>query len=392
MVAREPKCPVQCRWMNVDTPRITADKPCLPPHNAEQNGDLLTDVLRDVSRSFYLTMRVLPAVIRPQIGTAYLLARAADTIADTRVVPRERRLAKLLLLRKQLENSPTAAEIAEIQHGLVQLQSLPAEKTLLERLDRCFSIYSSFSPADQKLIAEVVITLTRGMEFDLTHFPGESEERLGTLEKLEELDQYTYYVAGCVGPFWTKMCAAHLPELKHWNVDEMCELGIRFGKGLQLCNVLRDIPKDLRIGRCYLPSVDLAAAGIKPHDLLGDVPGGPTPSSISSSQGTVERFLSIHTKYLDLALAHLEAGWRYTMSVPASLPRLRLACAWPILIGLKTIAKLRSNPDVLNPDRRIKISRGEVYRMIARTWICKGSAVRLNRYREELVQKAKQTS
>ncbi len=52
----------------------------------------LTSLLRDVSRSFYWTVRILPGAIRPQIGLAYLLARATDTIADTEIVPVTERL------------------------------------------------------------------------------------------------------------------------------------------------------------------------------------------------------------------------------------------------------------------------------------------------------------
>jgi len=360
--------------MNVDAPRITADKPCLPPYSEEQRWGVLRKVLPGVSRSFYLTLRALPEEIQRPIGLAYLLARAADTVADTRIVPRERRLAMLLHLRKQLELAASPAEIAEIQRDLVPHQTLPAERTLLENLNECFLALSTFPAADQKLVCEVVITLTRGMEFDLTRFPGESAEQLGTLDKPEELDQYTYYVAGCVGPFWTKMCTAHLKELGHWDVGAMGELGIRFGKGLQLCNVLRDIPKDLRIGRCYLPSSELGRLDLKPTDLLNP-----------AMHVTLR---PLYEKYLDLALSHLAAAWQYTMAVPACLPRLRVACAWPVLIGLKTLAKLRNNPDILNPDRRIKISRGEVYRIMARTFFIKRSDAAMNRYYERLVQEA----
>ena len=42
----------------------------------------LDPLLKSVSRSFHLTLRVLPAAIRPQIGLAYLLARATDTVAE----------------------------------------------------------------------------------------------------------------------------------------------------------------------------------------------------------------------------------------------------------------------------------------------------------------------
>ncbi len=361
--------------MNADAPQITAQKPCLPPYANDQSRSLFTDVLRDVSRSFYLTLRVLPREIRPQIGLAYLLARAADTIADTKIVPREKRLEVLLSLRHQLERAPVASAIAEIQRDLVPLQSLPAEKALLTRLGACFDVFASLPSDDQHRVAEVVITLTRGMEFDLTRFDGESSDRLSALETPEQLDQYTYFVAGCVGPFWTKMCVAHLKQLGHWDVDAMCELGIRFGKGLQLCNVLRDIPRDLRIGRCYLPSSQLRALGLQPSDLL--------------DPGSSGKLRPLYDRYLDQALAHLEAAWEYTMAVPGGLSRLRLACAWPVLIGLKTLARLRQESDILNPDRRIKIARTEVYAILTRTYLSQRSDRALNRYRDKLVQAAK---
>ncbi|MGH7385244.1 MAG: squalene/phytoene synthase family protein, partial [Candidatus Rokuibacteriota bacterium] len=43
--------------------------------------DLTTALLRRVSRSFYLSLAVLPRAVRPTIGLAYLFARASDTIA-----------------------------------------------------------------------------------------------------------------------------------------------------------------------------------------------------------------------------------------------------------------------------------------------------------------------
>ena len=57
----------------------------LPPVSAAQRRNLLEGLLKGVSRSFYLTLRVLPANLRQPVGLAYLLARAADTIADTRL-------------------------------------------------------------------------------------------------------------------------------------------------------------------------------------------------------------------------------------------------------------------------------------------------------------------
>ena len=48
--------------------------------------------------------------------------------------------------------------------------------------------------------------------------------------------------------------------------NEFFEKGIRFGKALQMINILRDIPEDLRFGRCYIPEQELSRHGMKPED------------------------------------------------------------------------------------------------------------------------------
>ena len=55
----------------------------------------LNSILKGVSRSFYLTLRILPAPVRAQLGAAYLFCRCADTIADTSLLPVEERLEHL---------------------------------------------------------------------------------------------------------------------------------------------------------------------------------------------------------------------------------------------------------------------------------------------------------
>src|SRR5215472_16935160 len=90
------------------------------------------DLLRDVSRSFYLTLRVLPARIRPQIGLAYLLARTTDTIADTELLPLDQRLGALEALRLRI----LGRNAAPIDFGaFAQQQGYPAERLLLEQCE-----------------------------------------------------------------------------------------------------------------------------------------------------------------------------------------------------------------------------------------------------------------
>ncbi|HXI83124.1 MAG TPA: phytoene/squalene synthase family protein [Verrucomicrobiae bacterium] len=310
--------------------------------------ELIGPLLRDVSRSFYLTLRVLPPEIRPQVSLAYLLARATDTIADTKAVPRAKRIFAL----QQLQNLSHVPELGAIAGQ----QTSDGERQLLERLEDCIVTLGQFDEADSRRIQELLKIIVSGQIFDLKRFPGETEKELVALSNDEELDRYTYMVAGCVGEFWTKMCMAHLPALNDWKAEEMCALGVRFGKGLQLVNVLRDIPKDLRIGRCYLP-VGAPSALLDPKNF--------------------ETIRPVYAHWLDTALAHLDAGWQYTMRIPRSELRLRLACVWPIWIGLMTMARLRTeNP--LGPAHRIKISRGEVYGVMARSFMSSRSDAALN--------------
>jgi farnesyl-diphosphate farnesyltransferase len=129
---------------------------------------------------------------------------------------------------------------------------------------------------------------------------------------------------------------------------------IRFGKGLQLVNILRDLPKDLRLGRCYVPEDRLKMNGLTPKDLL-------KPENVT-------RFRPLYDSYLDLAGTHLQAGWDYTNDLPYLQVRLRLACAWPILIGIATLKKLRT-AQMLDPSHRVKVSRAEIRWIVLRSII-----------------------
>ena len=62
----------------------------------------LNGLLKQTSRTFYWTLKILPAAVRPQISLAYLLARTTDTIADTEIVPAARRLQALQQLRDRI--------------------------------------------------------------------------------------------------------------------------------------------------------------------------------------------------------------------------------------------------------------------------------------------------
>ena len=311
-----------------------------------EHAELLTRLLKQVSRSFYLTLRVLPRAIRPQIGLAYLLARTTDTIADTELIPLEQRLEALRKLWERILGLSSAPLNFD---GLAQQQGAPAEKLLLEKTEASLALLQNLSPADLKLVREVLATITSGQELDLQRFADAAAKKTIALETAAELDDYTFRVAGCVGEFWTKICRAHLFPNAKLDEAQFIADGIRFGKGLQLVNILRDLPADLKNGRCYLPLEKLEPLKLLPETLL--------------SPANEQKFLPLFRDYLDQAEAHLAAGWRYTNTLPFGQFRLRLACAWPILIGAKTIAKLRA-ANVIELSQRVKVSRSEVRGMI----------------------------
>jgi farnesyl-diphosphate farnesyltransferase len=331
---------------------------------------LLSQLLPRVSRSFYLSLRVLPHNLRQPIGLAYLFCRAADTIADTLLLPRDSRLAYLKQYRAAFAEAGPSV-FSTLQQQLSKQQQQPAERELLSRLDECFALLAAVEQQDQHHIRELVLTLTQGMLMDLTIFPGEYEGEVRALETRADLDRYTYFVAGCVGEFWTRIVTAHLPSLQQWNRAEMEGYAVRFGKGLQMTNVLRDLAQDLRIGRCYLPRTELAALGVQPEELL--------------SPRSVERIQPLLQGLIDYTLELYRDGWTYTLAIPRREWRLRLACAWPLLIGLATLTVVRRSPHVLDPAVRLKVARKQVYAILLRSLCTVWSDGALNRYYEQLL-------
>ena len=328
---------------------------------------LFRDLLKRVSRSFYLTIAVLPGAVRHQVGLAYLLARAADTLADSGHLEDTVRQQLLRTLKHSVQaGKGEEAPVQAITRLMDTAGFTQGEARLLGELGRCFSILEKMSPGDQEAIAQVVSVLIGGMEFDIDAFPRVHTSIIHALREIQDLEFYTYSVAGCVGEFWTKLMCAHLPGFRRWDPMVMSPLGIRFGKGLQMVNILRDLYEDLHKGRCYIPLAQLSKIGISPEDLV--------------NQGAWEAFRPLYRELLGEARDHLDQGWRYTLSIPRTQIRVRLACMWPILIGIQTLHRLSVAPNILASPNPIKISRPEVYRILGATGLTGGSNMVGNLY------------
>src|SRR5262249_32592482 len=137
-----------------------------------------------------------------------------------------------------------------------------------ERVGDAIRYLGQFDSAAQRYIRDVLETIASGQELDLQRFAYGSADCIIPLRSDEELEDYTYRVAGCVGEFWTRICQARPFASSAVDNSGWIANGIRFGKGLQLINILRDLPQDLRRGRCYLPLARLSEFELAPVDLL----------------------------------------------------------------------------------------------------------------------------
>lgn len=305
---------------------------------------LQTALLRSVSRSFYLSVRFLPAQLREPIAVAYLLARATDSVADTTGISGLVRIETLKMLSNGIQSKASREVVIDLIASFVPLQTNESERRLLESLPDCLEWLEQMEQADRTDIRVVLEKITRGQMLDLQRFDNPQEIR--ALSTAADLDEYTYLVAGCVGEFWTRLCFRHVRNFASLSEDEMLALGKRYGMALQLINVLRDAGSDLRVGRCYFPEYELSAAHLIASQILSE-PG---------------RFQPIYRTWLDKAMAGLECGMQYSRAIENR--RVRAATVLPALIGARTLALL----DVAGSTalhRRVKVPRREVRKMIS---------------------------
>jgi farnesyl-diphosphate farnesyltransferase len=290
-------------------------------------------VLKSVSRSFYLSLRALPQPMRPATSTGYLLARASDTLADTAAVPVDDRLELLDAFAAKIDGKSSLWRPDKLKTFIAR-QKDDSEKVLLQRLDECFEALASLDELQADAVRDVVTTIISGQRLDLVRFDEASRSRPKVLKTEDELEDYCYRVAGCVGGFWTRIGFLTLGNrFSDSRPEDLDALGVRYGMGLQLVNILRDLPEDLGNGRCYLPVAD-------PYDC----------DALSASR----------RDWLAHAAVWLESGRRYASRL--KLRRLRAASVLPALIGDDTVALLSAAAGL--PSGKLKVPRSAVRRSV----------------------------
>jgi len=300
----------------------------------------LNKILAKVSRSFYLTIRVLPQPVREPVGLAYLLARTSDTVADSAGASPEARLQALRQINEALRGHASMPDLTLLAAGVADA----SERVLLGQAGTLLELLNATEPGDREEIIWVLEEIVRGQSLDVTRFACAGSAGIASLATAAELEDYTYSVAGCVGAFWTRLCCRRLRDYAP-GIDpgELETLGVSFGKGLQLVNILRDAPADLANGRCYFPAEEM---------------GGHMPEALSATP-TLAR--PLYDRWSAQAGGHLEDGLRYIQAVRPW--RLRLACFLPWALGVRTL-RLMEHTRPLESPQRVKVTRKEVRRLL----------------------------
>ena len=309
----------------------------------------LDALLVSVSRSFYFSLRVLPAAIRPQLSVAYLVARAADTIADGLAIPDGRRRDLLAALRRAVSGGEGATSLAALLDATPFPAASPSERANLAALCPCLALVEELPADDVRRTRQLLLSLLDGMERDVARFPTPPVGAPPALPTMEALDQHLYDAAGCVGAYWARTVAAHDPAARALLHPTVIERAVHLGKALQLVNVIRDLTSDLAVGRCYVPLPMLRRHGLTPSEIADAAP---------------DRIRPLVDELRAMALAHVDAAWPWVGALPARGLRLRLACIWPLWLALGTIAKAGVIAVPLSQAGRPRVTRGALYRTL----------------------------
>jgi farnesyl-diphosphate farnesyltransferase len=297
------------------------------------------EILPAVSRTFALSIRLLPGALGRAVRTAYLLCRIADTIEDE---PRMAASEKAVLfdeLQRCFED-PAAADAFPQRLG--DLQGRPADVRLALNADLVFTLYRSLSSATQAHVRRWVGEMIVGMRKFVLLYPHGIR-----IQSLDEYREYCYYVAGTVGYLVTDLWHEHAPSIgarRHGVLREKCRA---FAEALQTVNILKDVATDAEHeNSIYIPEELLRAHGSSHATLLA-------PERL---RGTRDALATL----VQLAWRDLESARSYLLLIPRRAISIRLSCVLPLLFACATLRDLTRTPQALVRREVVKISRAEV--------------------------------
>jgi farnesyl-diphosphate farnesyltransferase len=297
------------------------------------------EVLPAVSRTFALSIRVLPGDLGRAVLTAYLLCRIADTLEDEPAMPAEAKAALLDELERCFDD-PAAADAFPARVTL--LAGEPAHVRLTRHTDLVFVLYRAMSPATRDAVRRWVGEMVTGMRKFVLLYPHGIR-----IQSLEEYKEYCYYVAGTVGYLLTDLWHEHAPSIGERQYTVLRERCRAFAEALQTVNILKDVATDAeQENSIYIPEDLLRANGSSHAGLLA----GPQLAGTRAALATL----------VQLAWRDLEGARSYLLLIPRRAVSIRLFCLLPLLFAYATLRDLTGTPQALARREVVKISRREV--------------------------------
>ena len=306
---------------------------------ATEAGRFAREILPAVSRTFALSIRVLPGELGRAVLTAYLLCRIADTLEDEPTLPATEKAALLDELQRCFDDAAAADALPDRVAGLA---GEPAHVRLTRHADLVFVLFRSLSPRTREHVKRWVGEMIGGMRKFVLLYPNGIR-----IQSLEEYREYCYYVAGTVGYLLTDLWHEHVPsigERRYLVLREKCRA---FAEALQTVNILKDVATDAeRENSIYVPEQLLREHGSSHAELL----------HADRMRGTRAALATL------VALAHhdLEGARSYLLLIPRRAVPIRLFCVLPLLFAYATLRDLTHLPHALAQRTVVKISRREV--------------------------------
>lgn len=328
-------------------------------------------ILQKVSRTYALTIRALGQPFREPVLVGYLLCRIADTYEDSATLPYEAKIKSLTLFLDLLRDGDDENKLNELKAQLTVFSPEDDEEFLALYPELTIARYRAFDEKVQEIMLSTVSEMVEGMKATVTK--QHTQGTVGT-DTEEELEQYCYYVAGTVGNLLTDLFHYYSPWIGNKLHAEMVKLNQSFGQALQLTNIIKDAMGDLKRGVSFIPK-----------DLAREYKVDPDSLYLAENREAAKKVMN----HLILkATKNLNEALDYCLMIPKQEPRMRLFLIMPVLFAIKTLGAAMDNYDeLLDPDGKVKISRGEVKRIINYITInCLWDYQLVKEYQTELVK------
>ncbi|MGH8307902.1 MAG: phytoene/squalene synthase family protein, partial [Gammaproteobacteria bacterium] len=299
-------------------------------------------ILSGVSRTFALTIPQLPAALRKVVANAYLLCRIADTIEDEPALTVADKQRFHALFVRVVNGTGDAAVFSHELAPLLVGRTLPAEKELVNNAPLVIRVTQTFNPRQRAALTRCISIMCEGMP------RYERNASVNGLTDLRELDRYCYFVAGIVGETLTELFCDYSPEIARQR-EAMADLGVSFGQGLQMTNILKDFWEDHDRGVCWLPRDIFARVNVKLGEVRRDhiAPG----------------FQQAYANLVSLAHSHLRNALDYTLLIPDKEVGLRRFCLIAIGLAMRTLQSINDKLD-FTAGSQVKVSRRVVKNIV----------------------------